>query len=282
MVIGMKRMTRLMLTLLFVGVSVCVVWWGLLYVFQDWLMFPRHVISEPLAGPPSKDIEVVEIMLEEGGRVEAWYAPPPGDAAGRAGPAVVFFHGNAELIDFQSRIMQGYHRLGVAVLLVEYRGYGRSSGEPSQEAIRADAQRFYDQLVGRPEIDPKRVIFHGRSLGGGLAADLATVRLPAALVLESTFQSVPAMTKGMAAPGFLIKNPLRTDQVLRDNQIPVLIFHGSRDEVIPPSHGRALRDLAAHAVYTEFPCGHNDFPGHGNEDDYWDTISQFLRDHGVR
>ena len=277
----MKRMTRLILSFLFVGVSVCLVWWGLVYLLQERVLFPRDMTPHPLPGPPSRDIEVFQIALEGGGRVEAWYAPPLNQTPGQPSAAVVFFHGNAELIDYQNRIVQGYRQLGLAVLLVEYRGYGRSSGQPSQQAIRGDAAQFYDQLVQRPEIDPRRVVFHGRSLGGGLASDLARVRPPAALVLESTFQSIRAMASGLGVPAFLIKHPLRTDQVLRQNHIPVLIFHGSHDEIIPPSHGRALRDLAEDPVYIEFPCGHNDFPGQANEDAYWEAIGRFLKDHGV-
>ena len=196
-------------------------------------------------------------------------------------PLVVFFHGNAELIDYQSTIVEGYRRLGCSVLLPEYRGYGRSAGKPSEQAIVADAVRFYDEITRRPDVDPSRIVFHGRSLGGGPAAALAARRSAKALVLESTFTSVADMASAYLAPSFLVKNKFHTDRVLPTLEIPVLIFHGTRDDIIPVAHGRRLRDLATHGTYVEYDCKHNDFPGDENEDAYWEQVAAFLRGAGV-
>ena len=93
----------------------------------------------------------------------------------------------------------------VRVLLPEYRGYGRSAGSPSQRAITEDLIAFYDLLARRPEVDAQRVVFHGRSLGGGAVCDLARHRKPAAVILMSTFTSMKRMAPRYLVPGFMVE-----------------------------------------------------------------------------
>ena len=83
------------------------------------------------------------------------------------------------------------------------------------------------------------------------------------------------------APAFLARHPFRTDRVLAELDLPLLLFHGRRDDIIPVSHGRALRDVAPDARYVEYDCRHNDFPGGTNLREYWREIGTFLRDHGI-
>lgn len=255
------------------------IWCTILYFCQDWLLFPADVAPEPL--PQLYSAKTVELTrdLDGGGQSVAWFITAPSSARTPA-PCVVFFHGNAEIIDYQDKSIEGYLRLGCAVLLPEYRGYGRSDGSPSEKGIVEDAVYFYDEMLKHHDLDTSRIIFHGRSLGGGPAAQLAARRKPKVLVLESTFTSAAAMAHKYFAPMFLARNPFRTDRVLESLDVPVLIFHGSHDGIIPVSHGRELRDLARDATYVEYNCGHNDFPG-GNEDNYWATIERFLEQHGV-
>src|SRR5690606_34255575 len=101
------------------------------------------------------------------GRVEAWLLPGDGVSAERPGPAVVFAHGNAELIDHWPGALARYRRLGVSVVLPEYRGYGRSAGRPSESAIRDDLRALHARLSSHPMVDVTRLVYHGRSLGGG-------------------------------------------------------------------------------------------------------------------
>jgi fermentation-respiration switch protein FrsA (DUF1100 family) len=223
----------------------------------------------------------IRLEIEGGGQVVAWLIPALPLESGKPAPLVVYFHGNAEIIDYQDTIVSGYRRLGCSVLLPEYRGYGRSAGKPSEAAIVADAVKFYDEVMKRPDIDSSRVIFHGRSLGGGPAAALAARRMPRALVLESTFTSVTAMASKYFAPSFLVKNKFQTDRVLPALSIPVLILHGTNDDIIPVAHGRKLSKLARHGTYIEYNCKHNDFPGDGNEEAYWGEVARFLRGAGV-
>ncbi|UCD27940.1 MAG: alpha/beta hydrolase, partial [Planctomycetota bacterium] len=119
------------------------------------------------------------------------------------------------------------------------------------------------------------------SLGGGVAAQLAARRRPVAMILESSFSSVAVMAHKYGCPMFLARHPFRTDKVITKLDIPILIFHGKRDSIIPAWHGRKLRDLAPKDTYIEYNCGHNDFPGRFNEDEYWGEIEKFLISNGV-
>ncbi|RIK68898.1 MAG: alpha/beta hydrolase [Planctomycetota bacterium] len=256
-----------------------ILWCIALYFYQDRLLFPADLAPAPYAGERYDTSTVVLKRPIAGGEVVAWYVPPLNRA--RPAPLVVFFHGNAEIIDDQSRIILGYQRMGFGVLLPEYRGYGRSDGSPGEAALVDDAQFFFDEIVNRRELDAGRIVFHGRSLGGGVAAGLADRRRPSALVLESTFTSVSAMARHYYAPAFIAKNPFRVDRVIASLDVPVLILHGTTDDIIPVAHGRKLRDLALRGTYHEYDCRHNDFPGDANEEAYWRDIEAFLRAAGV-
>jgi hypothetical protein len=262
-------------------IAAYVAWLVLLFFWQDRMMFPRHVTAPPRPIPYSKETAAITLEIAGGGQVQSWFIPAPGATAQNPRPVVVFFHGNAEIIDWLDDVIEGYRGLGCSVFLPEYRGYGRSDGRPSEKAICADAVCFYDELIKRPDVDKSRIVFYGRSLGGGVAAAVAALRKPAALILQSTFKNVAGMACRFGAPPFLVRNPFRTDRAIAKLDVPVLIFHGARDEIIPVTHGRRLRDLASRAVYIEYDCGHNDFPGPGNENAYWFAIKKFLSRNGI-
>jgi fermentation-respiration switch protein FrsA (DUF1100 family) len=257
-------------------------WWILLYLMQDAMMFPAQMAPRP-ARFELADHYAGSVLLErpiEGGMVEAWLIPSAW-AASSPGGLVVFFHGNAEIIDQQAWIVEHYRRLGLSVLLIEYRGYGRSAGRPSQRALTDDADRFLSQALKRGETDPRRVAYHGRSIGGAVAAQLAERFPPRALILESTFVSGPAMARKFLAPGFIMRHPFHTDRVLAAYPGPVLLLHGAYDSIIPVSHSRRLASIAADATLVEFPADHNDMPGPGEEPRYWRAIAEHLRTAGV-
>jgi len=247
-----------------------------LYTMQDRMVYPRHVIGTPADDIPFPVTAKLYVDAGQAGRVEACFVAAPDADSKHPAPLVVFCHGNAELIDHMDDIVAGYRKLGCSVLLPEYRGYGRSAGTPSQESIGSDLASFYDQVIGRPDVDATRVVFHGRSLGAAIAVDLASRRKPDAIIGQSAFTSVVAMAHRYGAPGFLVTNPYRNDLVLPELGVPVLLFHGARDQIIAASHGRELAGLTPGAVYVEYDCGHNDFPGRGNRQAYWRQIGDFL------
>lgn len=258
-------------------------WCTMLYYLQDRMLFPRDVAPTPPPHLYDHTTQELQLDLEDGGKVAAFFLPAIPVDKNRPAPLVVYFHGNAEIIDYQHTTIQGYRKLGCAVLLPEFRGYGRAAGHPSEAAIIGDAEHFYGLVLQRSDVDAARVVFHGRSLGGGPAAGLAatTKRPPTALILESTFISVPAMARQYWVPSFLVKNKFQVDRALDKLDIPALLFHGTHDDIIPVAHGRALRDLARRGKYVEYDCRHNDFPGDANEEAYWQEIAQFLRGHQI-
>lgn len=256
-------------------------WCVTLYFYQDRLLFPTDMAPTPFPGEKYDTSTVVLKRSIDGGDVVAWYIPPPRGGRGSPAPLVVYFHGNAEIIDDQSRIITGYQEMGFGILMPEYRGYGRSAGSPSERALVDDAIYFFDEVVNRPELDAGRIVFHGRSLGGGVAAGLADQRKPSALILECTFTSVAVIAHKYFAPEFLAKNPFRVDRVVETLDVPVLILHGIHDDIIPVAHGRRLRDVAMRGTYHEYNCMHNDFPGDADVETYWQDVETFLRAAGV-
>jgi len=274
------RRTRLRRWLVLVPI-VYGLWCVVLFAFQGCVVFPGRLRPAPPSEPP-KGAHVLSVDLESGGSVEAWFLPARHCDAEHPCPAVMYFHGNAELIDEEVGVAYGYHRLGWSVLMPEYRGFGRSSGSPSQEAIGRDMRAFYELLRERPEVDRLRIVFHGRSLGGAVAADLAARHKPAALILESTFTNAASMAHRMLLPGFLCLHPYRTDETVRSLDVPVVVFHGTHDRVVPVSHGRHLAQLSKAAAYFEYPCGHNDVPPATEGASYWAAIRSALADRASR
>jgi fermentation-respiration switch protein FrsA (DUF1100 family) len=209
------------------------------------------------------------------GRVEAWLLPGRGVSEDRPGPAVVFAHGNAELIDHWPERLAPYRALGVSVVLPEYRGYGRSAGSPSEAAITDDLRALHALLSEHPLIDDARLVYHGRSLGGGAMCTLVRTHPPRALILESTFTSVTDIARRMYVPSFLIADPFDNLGAVRGYQGPLLVLHGSEDQTIPIEHGRRLARAHANAELVVYASGHNDMPPPGS--DYWARIERLLR-----
>lgn len=256
-----------------------VLYCAVLFAVQRQMIFPRGLVAHDQNGPRD-DFHIEVIKLEAGGGiVESWYLPPVSAAGSTRSPALIFAHGNAELIDFCVVEMQPFAALGIGVLLVEYPGYGRSSGSPSQETITATFKAAYDVLTARDDVDASKIIFYGRSLGGGAVCALAAERLPAAMILTSTFVGIRAMAVKYLVPGFLIRDPFDNLEVVRHFHGPLLIVHGRHDEIIPFHHGKKLHNAAKQSTLVAYDCGHNDCPPDWNV--FWRDIASFLQEAGI-
>jgi fermentation-respiration switch protein FrsA (DUF1100 family) len=251
-------------------------WCTLLFLMQRQILFPRGLISGLADSKPN--IPALEkIWLETAsGKTEAWYLAP--DRASREDriPAVIFGHGNGELIDFWPEELVRFTQMGLALMLVEYPGYGRSAGSPSEQSITDAFLAAYDNLIHKPEVDPSRVILFGRSLGGGAVCALARRRQSAALILMSTFTSVRAFTARYLAPGFLVRDPFDNLSTVQSYKNPILIIHGRHDEVIPFSHGKRLYQTAQKGTLAVYDAGHNDCPPDWSR--FWRDVEEFLTD----
>jgi fermentation-respiration switch protein FrsA (DUF1100 family) len=239
---------------------------GVLWLFQRKLLFPRP----PLSSAPSRPSDARQIWLSiPDAEVEAWYLPPTNAARDRA-PVLIFFHGNGELIDYWPRDFAEPRSWGMGSLLVEFPGYGRSGGSPSQATITRAALAAYDWAVEQPFVSRSHVVAYGRSLGGGAATILATERPVAALVLESTFTSVKSFAHHFWAPELVVRDPFDSLSLLPAYAGRVLVLHGDRDELIPPEHAEQLARAARRSEIHLLPCGHNDCPRP------WSIIREFL------
>lgn len=230
------------------------------YLTLAFLMQRSALFPMPGAAPrsPPGTAEVVALH-QVAGVVEALFLAPR-TGSGAPAPLLVFFHGNAELADDWVEPFAVPRSWGWAVLLVEYPGYGRSAGRPSEASVMAAAVAAHDWAVADPRIDSQRIVAYGRSLGGGAAARLAHERSVAGVILESSFTSVAAMARRFLVPRWLVRDRFDTLEALSDYVGPLLVIHGRRDTIIPVAHGRTLAAAVPGAEFHEVACGHNDCP----------------------
>lgn len=250
-------------------VLVLVLYFGATSGMQRQVLYPRPPVppGEPRI-PPGTEI----VWLGPDADIEAWFMRPTGIE--RDFPVVIFTHGNGELIDHWARVFMRLPASGVGVLLLEYPGYGRSGGKPTQKSITEASVAAYDFVISQPGVDANAVVAHGRSLGGGAACALAAERPLSALVLESSFTSVQAMAKRLGFPGSLVVDRFDNLEIVKSLEIPVLVLHGERDTLIPVAHGEELA-AAAETMLIRMPCGHNDCPF------VWPEVEAFMSEQGL-
>lgn len=255
-------------------------WMVVLFLAQRKMVFIGQSIAAPERPRVPPGAEVLALLLAGGETVEAWYLPAAGAAAESPGPALIFTHGNGELVDHWIGPFRLLAMQGVAVLLVEFPGYGRSGGRPGEGSITRAMVEGYDALATRPEIDEARIVAMGRSLGGGAAAALTRHRPVAALILKSSFTGLRGFARRYLAPSFLVRDVFDNVGAVTAFEGPVLVFHGRRDNVIPYAHGEALAAAAQNGRLVTWDCAHNDCPP--DWEHFMDEIVGFLREHGIK
>ena len=244
----------------------------------------RGMIFQPSPGidlePDALGIEAESLFLEteDGVRIHAFYLPGAGKRA------LLFLHGNAGNASHRLPNAAMLAALGLDVLLLDYRGYGLSDGEPSEEGVYADARAGLAHLVQQRGFPPERIVVFGRSLGGAVALELAVDRELAGLILESTFTNVEQMARHVVGPLGALVAPIvgwfaDFDSLGRIGRVraPLLFFHGDRDEIVPLALGRVLFDAAPEPKAFEViaGAGHNDTVEVGGRD-YLARIGRFV------
>jgi len=214
---------------------------ALMYVTQRSLMyFPERVRTAPAQAGLS-EAEEVTLDTSDGERLIAWHIPPRGDQ-----PVILYFHGNGGALRYRVDRYRALTRDGTGLLALSYRGYGGSSGRPSEEGLVEDARATYAFAAARyPEA---RLVLWGESLGSALAIALACEQPVARLVLEAPFVSAAAIASAaypFVPVRWLMKDQFRSDLRIRNVTAPVLIVHGDRDEVIPIASSERLYALIA-------------------------------------
>lgn len=247
-----------------------------LFCLQRQILFPKHLVTPPSPAKLPPETEKITLSLPFGS-VEAWYMETK--KAALPAPAAIFAHGNGELIDFWPEMLRPLNRMGMSILLVEYPGYGRSDGEPSHETITQTLTAARENLLAKKAVDPSRIIYIGRSMGGGAICSLARQFPPKALVLMSTFTSVKSFAARYMMPTFLVRDPFDNLTFVESFPGPVLLVHGRNDEVIPFSHAQKLYRAAQNAHLIPYDSGHNDCPPDWKV--FWKDLSGFLIKSGI-
>lgn len=252
------------------------VWLALLYVGQRSMMFPGADLQVDAGRYPLVPGAEAVAIPAAFGQVRGYFLRAPSSASA---PAVLYFHGNAELAVQNVALLLPLSDLGMHVLIVEYPGYAGSDGAPGRVTLDEAARVGHDWLARRTDVDPTRIVAMGRSIGAGPAVALAAERPVATLVLLSGFSSLDGFAHGMGAPAFLLRDRYDNAAALRHYPRPVLLFHGRRDRIIPYAHAQTLSQAAPGAKLVTLDCGHNDCPYF--EPAFVVILEQFLRDGGI-
>jgi fermentation-respiration switch protein FrsA (DUF1100 family) len=234
---------------------------ALLYVGQRALQyFPERSRTSPAAaGLPEAEEAVLDSA--DGERVIVWHIPPRGEK-----PVVLYFHGNGGSLAWRVERLRALTADGTGLVALSYRGYGGSSGRPTETGLIADAFTAYAFAAAR--YGASRIALWGESLGSGVAIAIAAEKPVARMVLESPFTSVAdiaAQIYWFLPVRWLIKDPFRSDLRIGKVTAPVLVLHGERDSVVPIALGERLYALiGAPKRFVRFPgAGHNDLGTHG-------------------
>jgi uncharacterized protein len=222
------------------------------------LYFPTRELLETPASA-GLEFEDVEATTGDGERLHGWWVPAQREPAAAH---VLLFHGNAGNIGDRVMHAELLSAAGFDVLLVDYRGYGRSTGRPSEEGTYRDARAALHALRERPGRDPRSILYLGESLGGAVALDLALEAPPLGLVLHTAFTSVRDLARlhYRVVPAGAVPDAYPSLRRIEDLDAPLLVVHGDRDEIAPLAHAEALYEAAPEPkrLIVLPDAGHND------------------------
>ncbi len=241
-----------------------------LFVFQPAPWEDRN--WSQLSGLP---LEEIWIPVDDEVTVFGWFIN-----AGRRSPVMFWCHGNAGNVSHRLENIRQLHKRGISICIFDYRGYGRSTGIPSEAGLYQDALVIYDYLVHQRQVPPERLILFGRSLGSCVAGEVAVQRLSAGLILEGAFPTIQSMSDyhyyGLPAR-WVMDLEFNLAQKVSALAVPLLVIHGERDSVVPIGLGRQVFDAAPEPKqwYEVLGAEHNDVPFVGGER-YFEEIQAFL------
>ena len=215
---------------------------GWLYLVQPSMLFYPYADLQETPAAWHLEYEEVALTTRDGISLHGWYIPSEG-----ASEVVLFFHGNAGNISHRGESIRIFNRLGLNVLIFDYRGYGKSGGTPDEQGLYEDARAAWVHLVDQREFSQDQIILFGRSLGAAVATQLAEEVQPALLILESAFSSVRDMARRhMPVASRITFMRYDFDSVPRIGRINsrLLMLHSPEDEIAPIELGRKIFDAA--------------------------------------
>jgi len=228
----------------------------IVFLLQPGMLFYPYEELESTPADWELAYEDVVITTSDAVKLHGWYLPVK-----ESRQVVLFFHGNAGNISHRGESLAIFNSIGVNVLIVDYRGYGKSEGSASEEGLYCDAMAAWQYLITMG-FKPGDIIIFGRSLGGAVATHLATQVKPRALILESTFTSTRDMIDRMmpfASRFVYMRYSFNTEEAIKQVTSPVLVMHSKSDEIVPYELGQKVYQAAMHPKkFYLLVGGHND------------------------
>ncbi|MGG7056041.1 alpha/beta hydrolase [Nitrosomonas sp. ANs5] len=270
----MKRMILSLTTSLF---AIWLLFSLLLYILQPiFVYFPDNAVRMKPAGFGLHH-ETITLTTADGVNINGWWLPHENPRA-----TMLFLHGNAGNISHRLQKLQIYNRLGLSVLIVDYRGYGLSEGTPTEQGTYLDAEAAWAYLTQVRRIPARDIVLYGESLGGVIAARQASQVAAGALILESTFTSVKDMGKHyypFLPVNLITRIHYPALEYIQAVASPVLVIHSPTDEIVPYAMGRRLFEAASTPKdFLEIKGDHNGgFLRSGEL--YTDGLDQFIQKH---
>ena len=232
-----------------------------IYFAQALFIYAPQMPTRELVASPADiglEYENINLITADNEKIHAWYIP----AKQESHKTVLFFHGNAGNISHRLETIKIYNQFGFNFLIFDYRGFGNSTGSPSEDGTYIDAGAAWQYLIDIKNLNAKDIILAGRSLGGGVATELAKKVQPGLLILESTFTSMTEVS-GVHYPfmptNLIVKHRYETINRLADIHCPIVFVHSEQDEVIP--FEQSQRNFAAANEPKRFIAIHG---GHGS------------------
>jgi fermentation-respiration switch protein FrsA (DUF1100 family) len=228
------------------------------FIVRQFLYYPIKLPADAPIPPYARGAEEVWLSAPDGEKIHGLYWKAPD---GR--PTVLFFHGNAQSVFEWSLVREDLSDLDCGLLLVDYPGYGKSSGKPNEAGSYAAGQAALDWLVAEAGVSVEQVVLFGKSLGGGVATYVAQDKPIKGLILESTFKSIPSVARILLpmipADGIFKSERYESIERIGSIRVPILVVHGTVDELIPLAEGQDLFEKAnpPKDLYLVEGAGHN-------------------------
>lgn len=239
-----------------VVIAVAAMLMAAVWFFQSRLIYLPYGTAGTPAGAGLERAEEVRLRTNDGLELAAWYVPSTGEGTGAG---VLVLPGNAGHRGLRAPLARALSDRGLAVLLVDYRGYAGNPGRPSQSGLAADARAAHADLSARVGVD--RVVVFGESLGAAVAVDLAREVEPHAVVLRSPFTSLADVGRvhyPYLPVRLLLRDRFDVLETVTDVDVPVVVIAGEDDSIVPPEQSRRVADAAGAELVLVPSAGHND------------------------